>query len=165
MRLAAALAAFLLLACPGAHAQGERQAAEHEVKAAFLFKFPAFVEWPGRPGPEDPFVIAVAGAPEVAEELRMLARGRTLNGRPIAVREPADPQGAAGAHMVFVGGAAGARLPHFARALAGTSALLVAETPGALEHGAMLNFVVSEGRVRFDVAVDAAEASRLRINA
>jgi hypothetical protein len=161
--LAAAAAALMALACTGALAQGQAQ--EHEVKAAFLFKFPAFVEWPAKPAAAVPFVISVVGAPEVAASLRALAQDRTLDGRAIQVREPGDANGVQGAHMVFVGRGAGARLPLVARSLAGAPVLLVAESPGALDEGAIINFVLSEGRVRFDVALDTAEAARLRINA
>lgn len=163
--LAAAAAALLVLACSGAAAQGPAQAQEHEVKAAFLFKFPAFVEWPVKPGPEVPFVIAVVDAPEIAAELRALAQGRRINERPIQVREAAAAGGVQGAHMVFVGRAAAARLAPIARSLAGAPVLLVSESPGALEEGSMINFVLSDGRVRFDVALDTADAARLRINA
>lgn len=162
---AAAAAVLLALACSGAGAQGPAQAQEHEVKAAFLFKFPAFVEWPAKPAPAVPFVISVVGAPEVAAALRALAQGRSIDGRAIQVREPGDANGVQGAHMVFVGRSATARLPLVARSLAGAPVLVVAESPGALDEGAMLNFVLSEGRVRFDVALDTAEAARLRINA
>jgi hypothetical protein len=141
-----------------------QQAQEHEVKAAFLYKFPAFVEWPAKPGPEVPFVIAVLGAEDVAEELRRLARGRTHDGRAIHVREPGDTQALHGAHMVFVGHAAAARLPLIARSLAGAPVLLVTEWPGALEQGSMINFLLSDGRVRFEVALDKADAGRLRIS-
>jgi hypothetical protein len=163
--LVAAAAAVAVLACAGVRAQGTAQAQEHEVKAAFLFKFPAFVEWPGQPGPEVPFVIAVVSAPEIAAELRALAQGRSFNGRPIQVREAAEANGVQGANMVFVGRAAGARLAPIARGLSGAPVLLVSESPGALEQGSMINFVLSEGRVRFDVALDSADAAKLRINA
>ena len=159
LRRLAGLAMALLL--PAALAQ---QAQEHEVKAAFLFKFPAFVEWPSKPGPEVPFVIAVVGAEDVAEELRRLTRGRTHGGRAIQVREPGDAQGLNGAHMVFVGRGAAPRVPLIARSLAGAPVLLVTESPGTLDQGSMINFLLSEGRVRFEVALDRAEASRLRIN-
>lgn len=159
LRCLAGLAMALLL--PAALAQ---QAQEHEVKAAFLFKFPAFVEWPSKPGPEVPFVIAVVGAEDVAEELRRLSRGRTHEGRAIHVREPNDAQALNGAHVVFVGRGAAARIPLVARALAGAPVLLVTESPGALDQGSMINFLLSDGRVRFEVALDRADASRLRIN-
>jgi hypothetical protein len=155
--------AVALGTAPAARAQ-ERQAEEHEVKAAFLFKFPAFVEWPAKPGPEVPFVVAVVGAEEVAGQLRTLARGRTHDGRQIEVRDAADPQAIAGAHVVYVGRAAAARLPAIARALGGAPVLVVSESAGALEQGSMINFVLADGRVRFDVALDSAETARLRIS-
>lgn len=154
-----ALAALAPLAAPAQEAQ------EHEVKAAFLYKFPAFVEWPSKPGPGAPFIIAVVGAEDVAEELRRLTRGRTHEGRSIEVREPDDAQALNGAHMVFVGRGAAAKLPLIARSLAGTPVLLVTESPGALDQGGMINFVLSDARMRFDVALDTAEASRLRVSA
>ena len=104
-----AMALLLPIAAPA------QQAQEHEIKAAFLYKFPAFVEWPSKPGPGVPFVIAVVGAEDVAEELRRLTRGRTHEGRAIEVREPGDAQALNGAHMVFVGRGAAARVPLIAR--------------------------------------------------
>ena len=168
MRLLAALAAAWSLLVPALPALAQApavEAQEHEVKAAFLSKFPAFVEWPTRPGPDVPFVIAVAGADDVAAELRRLTEGRRHDGRPVEVRELADAQGAMGAHMVFVGRSAAARLPAIVRGLGGRAALLVSESPGALEQGSMINFVLADSRVRFDVALDNAEAARLRISA
>lgn len=170
MRFLAVLAAAWWFAAtpPPAGAQSLEpplEAQEHEVKAAFLSKFPAFVEWPSRPAPEVPFVIAVAGAEDVAGELRRLTEGRRHEGRAIEIREVADTQGAMGAHMVFVGRAATARLPAIVRGLSGRAVLLVSEAPGALEQGSMVNFVVGDARVRFDVALDNAEAARLRISA
>ena len=154
---ALALLAALALAAP-AWAQ---QAQEYEVKAAFLYKFPAFVEWPAqKPGP---FVIAVAGAPDVAEELERLAKGHTINAHPIVVKPLAEGESAAGANVLFVGRDSG-RLARLAAAVAGTPVLVVSEAPGALDQGSMINFVVSEDRVRFEVAVDAAERAGLRIS-
>ncbi len=163
-RFAALAAAWLALFTGQAGAQPLPDAQEHEVKAAFLYKFPAFVEWPSRPAPEVPFVIAVMGAPQVAETLRGLAEGRRHNGRAIEIREPVDSQGVNGAHMVFVGAAVAARLPGLARALAGAPTLIVSESAGGLDQGSMINFVISDARVRFDVAVDNADARGLRIS-
>ena len=152
-----------LLALPGLPASP--QPLEHEVKAAFLYKFPAFVEWPAKPAPDVPFVIAVVGAPDVAAELRGITRGQEHDGHRIEVREVADGQAVTGAQVVFVGRAAAARLPSIAKATANLPVLIVGETPNALEQGCLINFVLSEDRVRFDVELDQAEARGLRINA
>lgn len=163
-RFAALAAAWLALFTGQAGAQPVPDAQEHEVKAAFLYKFPAFIEWPSRPAPEVPFVIAVIGAPAVAETLRGLAKGRQHNGRPIEIREVPDAQAVNGAHVVFLGAAAATRLPGLVRALAGAPTLIVSESAGALEQGSMINFVISDTRVRFDVAIDNADACGLRIS-
>jgi hypothetical protein len=65
--------------------------------------------------------------------------------------------------MVFVGRES-ARLVSIARSLAGTPVLIVSEAPGALEQGSMINLVVSDGRVRFEVAPQTAERNGLRIS-
>ena len=156
--LLAALALFFLF--PSAIAQ---QAQEHEVKAAFLYKFPAFVDWPEDKAGRDPFVIAVAGAADVAAELGRVAEGREIRGRPVRVRVLAEGEIPAVADLVFIGRDS-PRLAQLARALAGTPTLVVSEVPGGLDRGAMINFVLTEGRVRFEVAPATAERSGLRMS-
>lgn len=158
--LRATLTLLAALAClaGGARAQS---ATEEEVKAAFLYKFPAFVEWPERPPAA--FVIAVADAEDVASELARLSEGRDILGRPVMVKPLRKGESAAGAQVLFVGRES-ARLAELARSVAGTPVLVVSESPGALDQGSLVNFVLLEGRVRFEVALDSAERNGLRIS-
>jgi len=136
---------------------------EHEVKAAFLFKFLSFVEWPAAAfaAPDAPLVVGVLGADEVLASLQEIVPGRTAQGRAVQLRRLKDGERPAGVHLLFVGRAAAAALPK----LAGQpGVLLVGESEGALDQGAMINFLRSEGRVRFEVAPDAAERRGLRIS-
>ena len=158
-RLSHLLAAALFAFAPALAAQ--TAATEQEVKAAFLYKFPAFVEWPERP--REAFVIAVAGADEIAGELARIGQGREILGRPIVVKPLHDGETAAGAQVLFIGRDSG-RLAPLARSLAGHPVLVVSEAPGALEQGSLINFVLVDGRVRFEVALDAAERNGLRIS-
>lgn len=161
MRLARSVAFALLATLALARPALAQQAQEYEVKAAFLYKFPAFVEWPAqKPGP---FIIAVAGAPDTAAELERLAKGHTINARPIVVKPLAEGESPAGANVLFIGRDSG-RLARLAAAVAGTPVLIVSEAPGALDEGSMVNFTVADGRVRFEVALDAAERAGLRIS-
>ncbi len=156
------LAALLALAPPG-YAQDET---ELKIKAAYLYKFGDFVEWPDSAfagGGE--FVIGVLGADAFARELERLVAGRSIQGRPVAVRRLRAGEAPAGMHMVFVGGAEDARLYHLAEALRGQPALLVTEADNAITRGSMINFVVAENKVRFDVALPAAERGHLKISA
>jgi hypothetical protein len=139
------------------------QPQEHEVKAAFLFKFLSFIEWPAqsfaRAGA--PLVIGVLGADDVHFALQEIVPGRSAHGRPLEVRKLKEGERTAGVHLLFVGSAAAAALP---RLPAQSGLLVVSEADGALEQGAMINFLRVDGRVRFEVAPDAAERRGLRIS-
>jgi hypothetical protein len=156
MRLAArAVMLWALLAPTAALAQAATEAA---VKAAFLYKFAGYVEWPAAAfaDAEVPFVIAVAGADEIAAEVEKVVPGRTVNGRRIVVKrlqEGEDPQGA---HLLFVGRAmpsASARA--MVRSAQRAGALTV--TDAGLENGAAINFIAADSHIAFEVSLDAAE--------
>ncbi len=139
------------------------QPQEHEVKAAFLFKFLSFVEWPAQSfaRPAAPLVIGVLGAEDVHFALQEIVPGRSAQGRPLEVRKLKEGDRIAGVHLLFVGRAAAAALPKLP---AQPGLLVVSEADGALEQGAMINFLRVDGRVRFEVAPDAAERRGLRIS-
>lgn len=157
-----ALVGLFLTAC-ALHASAQTQATQSELEAAYLYRFLSFVEWPPDrfASPLAPIVVAVAGAPQVADELWAIVQGRSAQGRPIAVRTlaPGEPPG--DAHVLFVG--KGARLEALARE-AGHGTLVVSESEEALSAGGMIGFVQAEGRLRFVVALDAAERAGLRIS-
>jgi hypothetical protein len=139
------------------------QPQEHEVKAAFLYKFLSFVEWPAQSfaRADAPLVIGVLGADEVHASLQEVVPGRSAQGRPLELRKLRNGERPAGVHILFVGRAAAAALPKIG---AQPGLLVVSEAEGALEQGAMINFVGIDGRVRFEVAPDAAERRELRIS-
>ncbi len=153
------LAGLALLASCAALAQPQ----EHEVKAAFVLKFLWFVGLPAqsfaRAGA--PLVIGVLGADDVHFALQEIVPGRSAQGRPLEVRKLKEGERTAGLHLLFVGRAAAAALPKLA---AQPGLLVVSEADGALEQGAMINFLRVDGRVRFEVAPDAAERRGLRIS-
>ncbi len=157
------LAAVLALApALTVHAQ---QATEPAVKAAFLYKFSGYVEWPASafPAPNSPVVIGIAGSDEVAAELEKLVPGRNVNGRAVLVRRVRDAESVRGVHVLFVGrGEGGARALTRAAHLQG--ALAVTEVDRGLELGAAINFVPAEDRIAFEVSLDSADKSGLRIS-
>lgn len=137
---------------------------ESAVKAAYLFRFLAYVEWPttALPPAGEPIVIGVLGAEAVAAALPSIVAGRQLNDRPVVVRSlasPAEPLDAL--HVLFIG-----RSMPAARVIArlGHRPVLVV-TDGEADAGGMLNFVVVDGRVRFEAAPAAAEQAGLKLGA
>jgi len=148
-------------------AQADAQADEYRVKAAFLYKFGAYVEWPERSfaGPESPLAIGVMGADALADELARIVAGRNVNGRPVLVRRlrPGDPL--RGLHVLFIGRARGDRLAAILAEARGRPVLTVTESEEGFEFGSTINFVVVEHKVRFDVAPPPAESGSLKISA
>jgi hypothetical protein len=139
---------------------------EQRVKAAFLYQFASYVEWPGQAfaQADTPVTIAVMGAQTLAAELKQLVTGRTVGGRPVAVKQvrPGDPL--AGVHILFIGNAESGRLAQLAQAPKPRPMLTVTESDGALSQGSMINFVIVERRVRFEVGLDSAEKNGLRLS-
>ena len=139
---------------------------EEEVKAAFLYKFPAYVDW--RPGtfarPLSPVVIGVTGDDAIADALRVLVAGRKAGERQIEIRSL--PPGAlpGGIHLLFVGRAASAYVPRLAPLAARRGVLLVSDYEGALDDGSAINLLVIDQRVRFEVSLDATERAGLKLS-
>jgi hypothetical protein len=160
---AARFAAFIVaMGTALAHAQ---QASEQTVKAAFLYKFAGYVEWPASafPSPDTPVVIGVSGNDEVAAELEKLVPGRKINSRAVLVRRLREGEAPTGAHLVFVGrGESNPR--NVIRAAQQAGALVVTESERGLEQGAAINFVPIDDRIGFEVSLESAERSGVRLS-
>lgn len=164
-RIAAALCAVALL-WPSAPRAQSTSPVERAVKAAYLYKFAAYVDWPRSSfrNPDSPFVIGVAGNDALAEQLEATVRGRSVGGRDVAVRriDRGDPLD--GVHILFVTGN-----PAFVSAMLagarGRAVLTVTDTGAAHAQGSMINLVEADGRLRFEVALPPAQAAQLRISA
>jgi hypothetical protein len=154
------------LASAPVQAQPLGLARESAVKAAYLYKFCSFVEWPAGTfqGPEDPIVIGVYGEDAVASELEQLARGRTIDGHPVTVRRMRDASGATGLHVLFAGGPRESRMREVLARVRGP-VLTVADGPVEGEPGPVLQFTQEEGRVRFQASLTAAAARNLKLSA
>jgi hypothetical protein len=140
---------------------------EQRVKAAFLFKFGGYVEWPERlfPRSDSPLVIGVAGADVLVAELSRITSGRTMNGRPVTVRRVRSGEQVAGVHVLFISRSEAGRLGELLSTTQGQPVLTVTETEKGLAQGSVINFVVADNRVRFEVSLETANRNGLRIGA
>ena len=164
LRAAILLTALLLLLPAGAAAQGTYQ--EYDVKAAFLYNFTKFVEWPPEAfrSPDSPMAICVFGEDPFGESLDAVVRGETLNGRRLEVRRTRSLQELRDCQTLFVPGAERERFAEVFSAVRDASVLTVGEVDGFLPQGGVIRFVVEQGRVRFEINLDAAERSRLKLS-
>jgi hypothetical protein len=136
---------------------------EEAVKAAYLYRFAGFIEWPGASSP-NPFVIDVIGAPGIARELRRILPGRPIHGVPASVREIAPDQPLGPAQIVYIAPGQ-AKLARALEVQKGHGPMLVVtDQQGGLDAGAALNFVTVDHTVRFEVSLQAAHRWGVKIS-
>lgn len=163
LALAQAAAALVALAAPPARAASP---VERAVKAAYLYKFAAYVDWPRSSfrNPDSPFSIGVAGDDLLADELQRAVRGRMADGRPVAVRRVDRSDPLDGVHILYITGSDAFVAAVLAR-VRGRPVLTVTDTAGAFQQAGMIRFVEIDGRLRFEVALPEAHAAQLHISA
>jgi hypothetical protein len=161
-----ALLVLILLAAAAAAGADARKDLEYQVKAAFLFNFAKFVEWPADAfaKPQDPVAICILGTDPFGESLDQLVRGETVNGRPLVVRRPRQFLEVRECQILFLAAEERAHQSKILSVVEGASILTVGEGDGFLADGGVIRFVLEENRVRFEVNLAAAEASRLKLS-
>ena len=158
IRIVVALLAAAVLVAP---LRAQPQVAdEYRVKAAFLYNFFKYVEWPPSAPQDGPLWICVAGRNPFGSVLEETIAGETLNGRPLATRVILEPE--PGCHIVFVPD--GAATSAYLRAAEGTPTLTVGERPDFINSGGTIRFYIADGNIRFAVNPAAAERAGLRIS-
>jgi len=152
------LVAGMLIAAGQALAQATP---EYRAKAGFLYNFIAFTEWPAKVG--GPLSLCVYGADPFGEELNAL-RGKSVNGRSLAIRNVSDPEQAKGCQVVFVASSAIDSLPRILDALKGEPVLTVADSKGALDSGVGINMLVRQSKIAFEINLVATRRAQLNVS-
>lgn len=144
----------------------DASALERRVKAAFLYKFAGYVEWPPSAfiRSEEPLVIGVVGDDAVADELAQVIAGRSAGNRPLTLRRLSRFDPAERVHVLFVG--RGVERTQAAALLARTQdqpVLTVTEADNGLPTGSVINFVILDNKVRFEISAATAARNGLRL--
>lgn len=158
--VAVVVAVCVSLVAPGLRAQ--QPGVEYAVKATYLYKFAPFVEWPigTFASPTDPFLICVAGSDAVGDLVDEAVKGQTIGAHPIEIVHLA-PGREARCHVLYVARHGAAASAEIARAR-GKPVLTV--TDDAPEGHAIIDFVVQDNKVRFEIDQDAAAENDLVIS-
>jgi hypothetical protein len=168
--LLVAIASLHLVHAGGTIAAPPVQAQEldvRQVKAAYLYKFANYVQWP--PGSfardDSPLLIGVVGDHALADALQRMADGREVGGRSLQVRR-LDPGDALGPlHIVFIGRMDRSAMAAVLARTRGRPMLVVSDTAGSLAIGSMVNFLMVDQRLRFEVALDPVARHHLKLSA
>ncbi len=127
------------------------------VKAAYLYRFAGYIEWPKGDSSPGEFTIVVVRAHEIASQLKALSQGRQINGRPIRVEELSQSQDIPGAQMAYIGPDPRLDVRPLIRSLESRHIVVVTDEPEGLDEGGLINFVMVDQRVRFEVSLTTAK--------
>ena len=147
-----------------AHPQ-ERRPGEYGVKAAFLYNFAKFVDWPLDAFKDDqsPIYLAVLGDDPFGSALNSL-RDKTVKGRPLVIKRCKSIEQVAGSHLLFISPSEKGNLRSILDALKGSSILTVSETERFGQQGGMINFFTVDNKIQFEINPDAAQRGKLKIS-
>lgn len=157
-----ALMTGLTCAVSQAEAQGS---GEYPVKAAFLFNFAKFVDWPSDAlGEGAPIIIGIIGDDPFGGVIDQLVAGKSASGHPVVVRRFKWGQDLRQCHILFVSQSEQKRIPQIIASLKGASVLTVGEAEQFTRQGGIIRFVLEGGKVRFEINAGAAEQARLKLS-
>lgn len=139
---------------------------EYAVKAAFIYNFARFVEWPASAfaHPEAPLTLCVVGDDPFGAVLDETVRGKTVARHGFFIRRMSHAADAANCHIVFISRSETARLPKVLAALEGKSVMTIGDMEGAAKRGAVMNFLLEGGRVRFAINTEVAKRAGLNLS-
>jgi hypothetical protein len=136
-----------------------------KVKAAFLYNFAKFAEWPAETlPPGQRLQLCVVGDDAVADALEETIKGRAIEGRELSVRVVGSDSVLRSCHLVYVDGRDARRSSQLIAALKGAPVLSVGDGDKFAELGGVAQLVLEQDRMRFAVNVTAAERARLRLS-
>ena len=170
MSAAAAVATMLCLLTAAAARADEPSTREYRVKAAFIFHFLQFTDWPANAfaGEDAPIIVAIVGDDPFDGALWQALNDKRVGRRAVLLRQFAaapPPAELLGCHLLFVSQAMGNPMGNLLQQVRGTPVLTVSDEGNFTEAGGVMRLLVEENKVRFEVNVTAAQRQQLKMSA
>jgi hypothetical protein len=150
----------------GGGAQAQTSSGEAQVKAAFVYNFLKFVDWPAEAfhGTQDPVVVGIVGEGDVADATERFLAAKQVGARPVVVRRLSWDQSLAGVQAIFIAEPDAKRLHHVLEAAAASSVLSIGEGEEFATRGGVIGLLIEGSKVRFDIDTGAAQAAGLHVS-
>ena len=144
----------------------QAQSNEYQVKAAFLYNFARFVDWPGDAfgGSNAPLIIGVVGDDPFGGALDQAINGKNINGHPLVVRRLKWGQDLRSCQILFISSSERKHLPKIIQSLRGSNVLTVGDMGQFNQQGGIINFILEASKVKFEINSRAADQAHLRIS-
>ena len=137
---------------------------EDQVKAAFLYNFAKFVQWPASGDKSQPLAVCVFGDDTFGEVLQQMIGGKSVQGRDVAVRRLRGEEASRTCHILFISAGEARHTADLLASADGGAVLTIGETPPFLREGGLVRFFVEGNRLRFQVNVEGAQHAGLKIS-
>jgi hypothetical protein len=145
-------------------ARSDNEALAYAVKAAYLCKLPAFVTWPAGTQTDNDFVLCVIGDDPFGSLLDRAANGQAVQQRPVVVRRYQTVTNNPGCQLIFVAGSRSQSVAAVLAAVHGTPVLTVTDGERDPASIGIINFVLADGHVRFEIDQGSAAQNGLAIS-
>ena len=144
----------------------QQEIPEYQVKAAFIFNFAKFVDWPARSFAKtnSPIVVGVLGKNVFGDNLEKVIRDKTVNNRRFRFIEVASTDEATHCHILFISPSEKDNVRKIIESLRNASVLTIGETDHFTDAGGMINFVLEGRNIRFEINNTAAKKAGLQIS-
>ena len=158
--------AVLIQLAAGWSAAPAQRVSEDQVKAAYLYNFAKFVEWPSQKfaTPAAPIRFCVFRDASFQSELGTIAKGKAIAGHSLEVAGITEADEARACHIVFVSSAHDRHAAQVIEAVRGANVLTVGETTTFLEEGGTISFILESEHVHFEINHKAANGSQLYVS-
>lgn len=161
-RFAVAVVSVVVLSTSAGRAQ---DVTESSLKAAFVYNFAKFTEWPADVlSPTATFAACVLGDSPTRDALDRIVKGRQLSGRTISVSEVQLGVGLRSCHLLYMSGVTKTQITAIVAAVRGVPVLTISDTDDFARGGGIAQMFVENGKIRFDINLDVAKESRLQLS-
>jgi hypothetical protein len=140
-------------------------ASEYQIKAAFLYNFAKFIEWPAGAHVADAhaFTVGILGPDPFGPDIAVI-EGKPVKDKPLRVLRGRTLEELKGCQVLFIGALSAAELERSLKSLKAQPVLTVGETEGFARRGGMIQLMTVENKVRFEINVQTAEQAGLKIS-
>ena len=161
-----AVLALALISFIGTAQAAQDSPSEYELKAAFVYNFAKFVDWPPKvySGPQSPFSICILGTDPFGSVIDDTLRDKTVADHPVVVRRDKDATAARHCQIVFVSASEKHHLPDVLASLKGANVLVIGDVDGFAAAGGAIELTLQDSRIRFAINPGAADGAGLKIS-
>lgn len=139
---------------------------EYLIKAGFIYNFAKLVGWPPNAfsQPDSPIVIGILGTDPFGSIIDRILADKKIDARRFVIKRLKWGMDLKDCDILFIGSSEAVHLEEVLHSLKGTPILTIGETPGFAKRGCIINLIVEDNKVRFEVNLDAAKQADLNIS-